>query len=164
MCQCEETVYPMASNPGPGELQGMLFFVVCQLLINWLEQLITQLTHRIPGSQQGADLRWKKEISRPSSSPLVYQDWRPNHSLFMFLYIYYFSSSCLSSVISIIHSLILPVIMLSCSPVMSLCFCLIWTLRLFPDSWHFPITSLASRFLEFAAAILICIAINSPLL
>ena len=34
MCQCEETVYPMASNPGPGELQGMLVFFVSQLLIN----------------------------------------------------------------------------------------------------------------------------------
>ena len=34
MCQCEETVYAMASNPGLGVLQGMLVFVVSQLLIN----------------------------------------------------------------------------------------------------------------------------------
>ena len=30
----EETVSPIASNPGPGELQSMLVFVVSQLLIN----------------------------------------------------------------------------------------------------------------------------------
>ena len=49
----------MAFNPGPGELHGMLVFVVSQLLIK-LEQLITQLTHRIPESQQGADFKFKK--------------------------------------------------------------------------------------------------------
>ena len=48
MCQCEEC-NTMGSNPRPGELQGMLVFFVSQLLINQLEQLITQLTSQIPG-------------------------------------------------------------------------------------------------------------------
>ena len=47
----------MGSNPCPGELQGMLVFFVSQLLINSLEQMITQLTPQIPGSQQGADFK-----------------------------------------------------------------------------------------------------------
>ena len=34
----------MVSNPGPGELQGMLVFIASQLLINQLEQLITKFT------------------------------------------------------------------------------------------------------------------------
>ena len=38
------------------------------------------------------------------------------------------------------------------------------TLRLFLDSWYFPIASFASRLLEFPAVILIYIVINSPLL
>ena len=51
------------------------------------------------------------------------------------------------------------IIMHSCSPVTSLCFCQIWararpslcliTLWSFPDSWYFPNASFASRFLEF---------------
>ena len=69
MCQCKETVNSMSSNPGPGELQGMLVFFITQLLMNSLEQLITQLTHRIPGSQPGADFMVKNPPSK-ASSPL----------------------------------------------------------------------------------------------
>ena len=66
----------MVSNPGPGELQGMLVFTVSLLLINQLEQLITQLAHQITGSQQGADFKVKKK-QQPSSFPLGYQGWTP---------------------------------------------------------------------------------------
>ena len=96
--------------------------------------------------------------------------------LFMSLYLYYFSSLA-----SFHLSLVLLIprfcqFMQSCSPVTSLCFCVIWaqarpSLRLSLFG-HFRIPgigiilvfsiSFASCFLEFPTAVLICIVINSP--
>ena len=77
-------------------------------------------------------------------------------------------------IVIIFHSQILSVIMHSCSPVTSLCFCVIWaqarpslclvTLRSFPDSWHFLNASFVARFLGFPLLFLIYIVINSPVL
>ena len=55
------------NQPGPGELQSVLVFVVTLHLINQLAPL-TNLTGLL-GSQQGADFKVKTKSSRPSSSP-----------------------------------------------------------------------------------------------
>ena len=66
----------MVSNPGPGELQGLLICVPAPAPNNQLEQLITQFTHLtwLPGSQWGADFRVKT-----GADPAAFQDqgWRP---------------------------------------------------------------------------------------
>ena len=57
----------VVSNPGPGELQGRLFFVVTLYFIHQLEQFITQyLTSRgYLGPNRVLILRWKQKPADP---------------------------------------------------------------------------------------------------
>ena len=65
---CLKVPKPVVLNPGRGEPQSVLAFVVTQQLIDQWKQLITQLTH-LTWSEVVADFKVKTKASTPCSSP-----------------------------------------------------------------------------------------------
>ena len=65
------------ANPGPGELQGMLAFVVTQQVIDQLKQLITQLAHLtwFLSLNWLLILGWKQKPAHPAA--FKDQSWPP---------------------------------------------------------------------------------------
>ena len=106
-----------------------------------------------------------REINVRSLKELVEKRCYDLNFSVLFLFIYLVLLSVLSSLTFCqIHALVFPshisVFLFDLSPNTSrVCVC---TIRSFPEFWYLLRTWFTSRFLEFHAAVLICIVINSP--